>query len=381
MKIVIIDSETIRKDRLMLIFPLINDTSRKIIHIDMDAFFASVEERNNPDLKGKPVIIGSDPRKTGGRGVVSTCNYEARKFGVHSAMSSKEAYERCPQSVFISGNYQKYRKVGMQIREIFKRYTDLVEPMSIDEAYLDVTENKLGIKSAIKIAKMIQYDIWQEVHLTCSAGVSYNKFLAKLASDFEKPKGLTLILPEDAQDFLEKLPIEKFYGVGKRSVEKLHQLGVFMGADLLEIPEMTLIDLFGRFGYDLYRKARGISNSPVKSNRIRKSIGSERTYGKLLYEEDDVKSEISKNAQRVVDTLQRNHKVGRTIVLKVRYSDFSTLTKRITLDDVTNDFELIDQVAKTIYDSLDESKLGVRLLGVTVTGLEDNIQSLNLFDN
>ena len=253
--------------------------------------------------------------------------------------------------------------------------------MSIDEAYLDVTENKLGIKSALKIAKMIQYDIWQEVHLTCSAGVSYNKFLAKLASDFEKPKGLTLILPEDAQDFLEKLPIEKFYGVGKRSVEKLHQLGVFTGADLLEIPEMTLIDLFGRFGYDLYRKARGISNSPVKSNRIRKSIGSERTYGKLLYEEDDVKSEISKNAQRVVDTLQRNHKVGRTIVLKVRYSDFSTLTKRITLDDVTNDFEVIDQVAKTIYDSLDESKLGVRLLGVTVTGLEDNIQPLNLFDN
>lgn len=381
MKIVIIDSETIRKDRLMLIFPLINDTSRKIIHIDMDAFFASVEERDNPDLKGKPVIIGSDPRKTGGRGVVSTCNYKARKFGVHSAMSSKEAYERCPQAVFISGNYQKYRKVGMQIREIFKRYTDLVEPMSIDEAYLDVTENKLGIKSVLKIAKMIQYDIWQEVHLTCSAGVSYNKFLAKLASDFEKPKGLTLILPEDAQDFLEKLPIEKFYGVGKRSVEKLHQLGVFTGADLLEIPEMTLIDLFGRFGYDLYRKARGISNSPVKSNRIRKSIGSERTYGKLLYEEDDVKSEISKNAQRVVDTLQRNHKVGRTIVLKVRYSDFSTLTKRITLDDVTNDFEVIDQVAKTIYDSLDESKLGVRLLGVTVTGLEDNIQPLNLFDN
>lgn len=381
MKIVIIDSETIRKDRLMLIFPLINDTSRKIIHIDMDAFFASVEERDNPDLKGKPVIIGSDPRKTGGRGVVSTCNYEARKFGVHSAMSSKEAYERCPQAVFISGDYQKYRKVGMQIREIFKRYTDLVEPMSIDEAYLDVTENKLGIKSAIKIAKMIQYDIWQEVHLTCSAGVSYNKFLAKLASDFEKPKGLTLILPEDAQDFLEKLSIEKFYGVGKRSVEKLHQLGVFTGADLLEIPEITLIDLFGRFGYDLYRKARGISNSPVKSNRIRKSIGSERTYGKLLYEEDDIKSEISKNAQRVVDTLQRNHKVGRTIVLKVRYSDFSTLTKRITLDDVTNDFKVIDRVAKMIYDSLDESKLGVRLLGVTVTGLEDNIQPLNLFDN
>ena len=314
----------------MLIFPLINDTSRKIIHIDMDAFFASVEERDNPDLKGKPVIIGSDPRKTGGRGVVSTCNYEARKFGVHSAMSSKDAYERCPQAIFISGNYQKYREIGMQIREIFRRYTDLVEPMSIDEAYLDVTENKLGIKSAIKIAKMIQYDIWQEVHLTCSAGVSYNKFLAKLASDYDKPKGLILVLPEDAQDFLKKLSIEKFHGVGKKSVEKLHQMSVFTGADLLEIPEMTLIDHFGRFGYDLYRKARGISNSPVRPNRIRKSIGSERTYSK-------------------------------------------------TLDDVTNDFEVIDQAAHALFDSLEESKSGVRLLGVTITGLEDNIRPLNLF--
>ena len=363
----------------MLIFPLINDTSRKIIHIDMDAFFASVEERDNPDLKGKPVIIGADPRKTGGRGVVSTCNYEARKFGVHSAMSSKEAYERCPQAIFISGNYQKYREIGMQIREIFRCYTDLVEPMSIDEAYLDVTENKLGIKSAIKIAKMIQYDIWQEVHLTCSAGVSYNKFLAKLASDYDKPKGLTLVLPEDAQDFLKKLPIEKFHGVGKKSVEKLHQMGVFTGADLLEIPEMTLIDHFGRFGYDLYRKARGISNSPVRPNRIRKSIGSERTYSKLLYEDADIKSEISKNTRRVVDSLMRNNKVGRIVVLKVRYADFSTLTKRKTLDDVTNDFEVIDQAAHALFDSLEESKSGVRLLGVTITGLEDNIRPLNLF--
>ena len=351
----------------MLIFPLINDTSRKIIHIDMDAFFASVEERDNPDLKGKPVIIGSDPRKTGGRGVVSTCNYEARKFGVHSAMSSKDAYERCPQAIFISGNYQKYREIGIQIREIFRRYTDLVEPMSIDEAYLDVTENKLGIKSAIKIAKMIQYDIWQEVHLTCSAGVSYNKFLAKLASDYDKPKGLILV------------SIEKFHGVGKKSVEKLHQMSVFTGADLLEIPEMTLIDHFGRFGYDLYRKARGISNSPVRPNRIRKSIGSERTYSKLLYEDADIKSEISKNTRRVVDSLMRNNKVGRTVVLKVRYADFSTLTKRKTLDDVTNDFEVIDQAAHALFDSLEESKSGVRLLGVTITGLEDNIRPLNLF--
>ena len=273
----------------MLIFPLINDTSRKIIHIDMDAFFASVEERDNPNLKGHPVIIGSDPRLTGGRGVVSTCNYEARKFGVHSAMSSKEAYERCPQGIFISGNYEKYQAVGLQIREIFKRYTDLIEPMSIDEAYLDVTENKLEIKSAVKIAKLIQHDIWNELQLTASAGVSYNKFLAKIASDYEKPHGLTVILPDEAEAFLAPMDIAKFHGVGKKTVQRLHDMGIYTGADLLKIPEMTLIDKFGRFGFDLYRKARGISNSPVKSNRIRKSIGKERTYAKLLYSEEDIK--------------------------------------------------------------------------------------------
>lgn len=362
----------------MLIFPLIKDTSRKIIHIDMDDFFASVEERDDPSLNGKPVIIGADPRKTGGRGVVSTCNYEARKFGVHSAMSSKEAYERCPQAIFISGNYSKYREVGMQVREIFHRYTDLVEPMSIDEAYLDVTHNKLGIKSAIKVAKLIQHDIWNELHLTCSAGVSYNKFLAKLASDFEKPHGLTLVLPEQAQDFLKELPIEKFYGVGKKSVEKLHALGVYDGADLLEISEMELIDRFGRFGYDLYRRARGINNSPVKPNRERKSIGSERTYAKLLYNEADIKAEIAKNAQRVAQTLEKNQKFGKTIVLKVRYADFKTLTKRVTLEKMTRDLAVIEQTANSIFDSLEESQSGIRLLGVTVTGLEEEHEDIIL---
>lgn len=355
----------------MLIFPLVNDTHRKIIHIDMDAFFAAIEMRDNPSLKGKPVIIGHDPRKTGGRGVVSTCNYEARAFGVHSAMSSKEAYERCPQAIFISGNYETYKKVGLQIREIFKRYTDLVEPMSIDEAYLDVTENKIESKSAIKVAKMIQKDIWEEIHLTCSAGVSYNKFLAKLASDFEKPHGLTVILPEEAQDFLVNLPIEKFHGVGKKSVQYLQDMGVFTGKDLLEIPEMTLIDHFGRFGYDLYRKARGIHHSAVKPNRIRKSIGSERTYRKILMDETDILTEISRNAQRVVDTLDETKKVGRIVVLKIRYSDFSTITKRVTLGELTNNFKKIEKAARTLFQQLEENHLGVRLVGVTVTGLED----------
>ena len=355
----------------MLIFPLINDTSRKIIHIDMDAFFAAIEVRDNPALKGKPVIIARDPRQSGGRGVVSTCSYEARAFGVHSAMSSKEAYERCPQGIFISGNYEKYQEVGRQVREIFHRYTDLVEPMSIDEAYLDVTENKLGISSAVKIAKLIQYDIWNELHLTASAGVSYNKFLAKIASDMEKPRGLTVILPQDAQEILSKLPIEKFYGVGKKSVPRLHDMGIYTGADLLEIPEMTLIDHFGRFGYDLYRRARGISNSPVKTHRARKSIGKERTYGKLLYRMEDIQKELSGLAQRVVQSLGRHQKVGKTIVVKIRYADFQTLTKRRTLDIPTNDEEVILRIATEIVDQVGELNRGVRLLGITLTNLEE----------
>ena len=352
----------------MLIFPLMNDLSRKIIHIDMDAFFAAVEIRDNPKLKGKPVVIGSDPRKTGGRGVVSTCSYEARTFGIHSAMSSKEAYERCPQAVFISGNYEKYTAVGQQIRAIFKRYTDKIEPMSIDEAYLDVTENKLGIKSAVKIARLIQQDIWQELHLTASAGISYNKFLAKMASDYQKPRGLTVILPEEAENFLKQMDIAKFHGVGKKTVEKLHQMCVFTGADLIEISEIALIDRFGRLGFDLYRKARGIDNSPVKSDRIRKSIGKEKTYSKILSLEEDIKKELTLLSQKVALSLQKYEKSGKIVILKIRYADFSTLTKRKTLDQQTQDSDQIAQCIIQLYETLSDKDKGVRLLGVTVTG-------------
>lgn len=364
----------------MLIFPLINDTSRKIIHIDMDAFFAAVEVRDNPKLRGKPVIIGSDPRLTGGRGVVSTCSYEARAYGVRSAMSSKEAYDRCPQAVFLPVDYAKYREVGLQVRAIFARYTDKIEPMSIDEAYLDVTENKLGLTSAIKIAKLIQYDVWQELRLTCSAGVSYNKFLAKLASDYQKPAGLTVILPEEAEGFLAALPIEKFHGVGKKSVEKLHAQGIFTGKDLQAVSETALIDQFGRFGYDLYRKARGISNSPVKTDRVRKSMGSERTYAKLLYTDEDIKAELTKNARRVADLLARHQRTGRTIVVKVRYADFTTLTRRRTLDTALSDVETIEKVAYDVFDELPENNSGIRLLGVTMTGLETGRTDTELLD-
>ena len=352
----------------MLIFPLLNDLSRKIVHIDMDAFFASVEIRDNPKLKGKPVIIGNDPRKTGGRGVVSTCSYEARSFGIHSAMSSKEAYERCPQAIFIPGNYEKYTAVSQQIRAIFKRYTDKIEPMSIDEAYLDVTENKLGIKSAVKIARLIQQDIWQELHLTASAGVSYNKFLAKIASDYQKPCGLTVIMPDDAVSFLQQMDIAKFHGVGKKTVEILHQMGVFTGADLLEISEITLIDRFGRFGFDLYRKARGIDNSPVKSNRIRKSIGKEKTYSKILNLDEDIKKELTVLSEKVALSLQKYEKTGKIVILRIRYSDFSTLTKRKTLEQPTQDSEQVAQNIIQLYETLSDKNKGVRLLGVTVTG-------------
>ena len=352
----------------MLIFPLINDTSRKIIHIDMDAFFAAVEIRDNPKLKGKPVIIGSDPRQTGGRGVVSTCSYEARAFGVHSAMSSKEAYERCPQAIFISGNYEKYKTVGLEIRAIFKRYTDLIEPMSIDEAYLDVTENKLGIKSAVKIARLIQQDIWQELHLTASAGVSYNKFLAKMASDYQKPHGLTVILPDQAEDFLKQMDIAKFHGVGKKTVERLHEMSIYTGEDLLAVSEVTLIDRFGRLGFDLYRKARGIHNSPVKANRIRKSIGKEKTYGKILQVEEDIKKELTLLSEKVAHNLSKQDKTGKIIILKIRYADFSTLTRRKSLPQATQGASQISQTALQLYEELAEKEKGIRLLGVTVTG-------------
>lgn len=352
----------------MLIFPLINDLSRKIIHIDMDAFFAAVEIRDNPKLKGKPVIIGSDPRQTGGRGVVSTCSYEARAFGVHSAMSSKEAYERCPQAVFISGNYEKYKAVGLEIRAIFKRYTDLIEPMSIDEAYLDVTENKLGIKSAVKIARLIQEDIWQELHLTASAGVSYNKFLAKMASDYQKPHGLTVILPDQAKDFLKQMDIAKFHGVGKKTVERLHEMGIYTGSDLLDVSEVTLIDRFGRLGFDLYRKARGIHNSPVKPDRIRKSICKEKTYGKILQVEEDIKKELTLLSEKVAHNLSKQDKAGKIIILKIRYADFSTLTRRKSLPQATQDASQISQTALQLYEELVEKEKGIRLLGITVTG-------------
>ena len=353
----------------MLVFPLINDTSRKIIHVDMDAFFASIEERDNPKLKGNPVVIARNPLETGGRGVVSTANYEARKYGIHSAMSAKEAYELCPQAVFVSGNYAHYQEISRQMHEIFHRYTDEVQGMALDEAYLDVTVNKINAESAVKIAKMIQHDIFTELHLTSSAGVSYNKFLAKIASDIEKPKGLTLIAPEDALSFLAELSVKKFHGVGEKTAEKLEALGITKGGDIQKSSPQYLAEKLGVFGWELYLKANGIHNAPVKPKRVRKSVGKEKTYAKLLYLEANIKAEVSKLAEKVAMILQEKQLKGHIVVIKIRYADFTTFTKRLSLDDRVDDLNIINQSAQKLLDDALRENVGIRLLGVTVTGL------------
>lgn len=351
-------------------FPLKKDISRKIIHIDMDAFFASVEERDHPELVGHPLVIARHPSDTGGRGVVTTANYEARKYGIHSAMSAQKAFELCPHAIFKAGNHQKYTEISQQIREIFRRYTDIIEPVSIDEAYLDVTENKIGSKSAIKIAKLIQRDIWLELQLTCSAGVSYNKFLAKLASDFQKPKGMTVILPDEAEGFLKALPIEKFHGIGKKTVPKMNELGIYTGEDLYNIDEMTLIRHFGKMGYSLFRKVRGIHDSPVSITRDRKSVGKEHTYGTPLVTENEVITQLRTLADKVEQSLRRVQRHGKTIVLKVRYTDYTTVTKRKTLPHYIVEKEDLFYQASLIWEEVGGLEHGIRLLGITLTTLD-----------
>lgn len=351
-------------------FPLKNDTSRKIIHIDMDAFFASVEERDNPELATHPLVIARHPSDTGGRGVVTTANYRARQFGIHSAMSAQKAYELCPEAIFIPGNHEKYRQISQQVRQVFRRYTDIIEPVSIDEAYLDVTHNKKNIQSAVKIARLIQQEVWEEVHLTCSAGVSYNKFLAKLSSDYRKPRGLTLVAPDEAVAFLQALPIDKFHGIGKKTLPRMHELGIFTGGDLYQKSEMELIREFGKMGYSLYRKVRGIHDSPVNVTRDRKSVGKEHTYGSPLSGEDQVLGQLRKIAEEVAVALKKVGKHGQTVVLKVRYADYTTVTKRHTLNRYVATKEAIFLEASLIWEEILGVEQGIRLLGITLTNLD-----------
>lgn len=346
-----------------------NDTHRKIIHVDMDAFYASVEIRDNPLLKGKPVVIAHDPRTRGGRGVVTTANYEARKYGIHSAMSAQLALEKCPKAIFIAPQMTYYAEISQQIRSIYERYTSTIEPLSLDEAYLDVTQNKKNMKSATIIAQQIQQDVWKEVGLTCSAGVSYNKFLAKIASDYKKPSGITTITPEAAQAFLWNLPISKFYGVGKKTEERLEILNIKTGRDLYELSAKFLIDEFGKMGYSLYRRVRGIDNNPVSVNRQRKSVGKENTYAPFLVSEEQVLSSLRELASSVNNSLKKNKLHGRIVTLKIRYADFETITRQKSYPSYIEGEQDIFWKARSIWQEHGHIEREIRLLGITISNL------------
>lgn len=360
------------------------DGSRKILHVDMDAFYASVEQRDNPEYRGKPVIIARHPKENSGKGVVSTASYEARKYGVHSAMSAAEAYRLCPQGIFVSGNYALYREVSEQVREIFKRYTDIIEPLSIDEAYLDVTDNKKGIPYAMDVAKEIQTTIYKELNLTCSIGVSYNKFIAKLASDYHKPFGMTVITPKRVIPFLEQLPIEDFYGVGTRSAEKMHELDIYTGKDLKRLSQDECIQYFGKAGIALYERVRGVDDRPVKVTRIRKSIGKERTFYPFIYHDSEVEDILRKLANSVSDALANKGMHGKVVTLKFRNAEFDTVTRQTSLVDAISDSQEIYFYALDLWQTYGDASQGIRLLGITVSDLSqlafENIR-LNLYDN
>jgi DNA polymerase-4 len=339
---------------------------RKIIHVDMDAFYASVEQRNNPALKGRPVIVGGDPHS---RGVVAACSYEARKYGIHSAMASSIAFRLCPHAVFISGHFDEYIAVSEEIHEIFLGYTDLVEPLSLDEAYLDVTENKVHCLSATWIAQEIRKKIFGQTKLTASAGVSYCKFLAKVASDYNKPDGLTVITPDNADEFIDRLPIGKFHGIGKVTEKKMIQLGIRTGSDLKNISREDLVKLFGRVGDYYYDIAHGLDDRPVEPDYIRKSIGKEVT---LEHDIDDLlrMAEILKSlADRVAQSLESNESAGRTITLKVKYADFACVTRSITIDEPCDNRDLILMHARDLLSKTEAGIKKVRLLGISVSNL------------
>lgn len=338
---------------------------RKIIHIDMDAFFASVEQRDNSALRGLPVAVGGSAR----RGVVAAASYEARAFGVRSAMPSVTAQRRCPDLVFVKPRFDVYQSVSRQIRDIFAKHTDLIEPLSLDEAYLDVTVNHRNIASATEIAQMIRADIARETGLTASAGVSYNKFIAKIASDQNKPDGMCVIRPEQGPAFVATLPVKRFHGIGPRTAEKMAALGIATGADLAEKSEQWLLSHFGSWGSYLYGAAHGIDNRPVRSDRIRKSIGGERTYGEDIWTEAALREALDHVADIVWERVERAEAQGRTVTLKARYSDFHTITRARSLGLPVENRATFGQIGQALVDQILPLHNGVRLLGLTLSGL------------
>lgn len=355
-----------------------SETKRKIIHIDMDAFYASVEQRDNPEFRGKPIVVGGLPEGRGG--VVATASYEARRFGVRSAMPSKKAQQLCPHAIFVRPRFAAYKEVSQKIREIFHRYTDLIEPLSLDEAYLDVTNDKQQIGSAIDIAKLIKQAIKDELNLTASAGVSVNKFVAKIASDINKPDGLTFIGPSKIESFMESLPVEKFHGIGRVTADKMKRMNLFTGADLKKLTEDQLVLHFGKAGKFYYKIVRGIDDREVQPNRETKSVGAEDTFAYDLTEIEEMYNELDKIAKTVSDRLLRYQLKGRTLTLKIKYSDFRQITRNQSFLHEINDLETISQTAKDLLLKTFQEEQKVRLLGITLSNFSDVITNKKPMD-
>ncbi len=338
---------------------------RKIIHIDMDAFFASVEQRDNPELRGQPVAVGGG----GPRGVVAAASYEARKFGVRSAMSGMRAKQLCPQLIFVRHNFDQYKVVSQQIRALFFEYTDLVEPLSLDEAYLDVTNPKQGPPSATVIAQELRRRIYETTQLTASAGVSYCKFLAKMASDLNKPNGMATILPDEAEAFLEKLPIEKFHGIGKATADKMRRMGVHNGADLKSRTLIELARRFGKAGRFYYNIVRGIDERPVRSHWVRKSLSTENTFATDLDATEQLLEQLADIAADLAQRVERADNPGRTLTLKVKYADFRIVTRSVTVSHYLHDAEEMLQLAAPLLADTEALTRKVRLLGLGLSNL------------
>ncbi|UPT72132.1 MAG: DNA polymerase IV [Flavobacterium sp. JAD_PAG50586_2] len=343
--------------------------NRKIIHIDMDAFYASVEQMDNPELKGKPLAVGGNET----RGVVSAASYEARKFGVRSAMSGVQAKRNCPDLIFVRPRFERYKEISKQIRKIFHEYTDLVEPLSLDEAYLDVTQNKKGNPSASLIAQEIRQRIFNEVGLTASAGISVNKFVAKVASDYNKPNGQKTVNPEEVEEFLENLDIKKFYGVGKVTADRMYHLGIFTGKDLKSKSAEFLEENFNKSGLYYYNIVRGIHNSQVKPNRIAKSVAAEHTFNENLTSEIFMLEKLERIASELENRLKKHNISGKTVTLKIKYSDFTTQTRSKTLPYFISDKGLLLEAAKELLFQ-ERMKDSVRLLGISLNNLNTEVK-------
>ena len=338
---------------------------RKIIHVDMDAFFASVEQRDHPELRGRPVAVGGSSQ----RGVVAAASYEARAFGVRSAMPSVTARRRCPELVFVPPRFDVYREVSQQIRRIFARHTDLIEPLSLDEAYLDVTSDKQSIGSAVRIARMIRAEIRAETGVTASAGVSYNKFIAKLASDQNKPDGLCVVLPEHGPGFVATLPVRRFHGVGPKTAERMARLGISTGADLRALDPAMLKRHFGSWGEALYLMARGIDHRPVRAHRRRKSLGGERTYAADKWQESELRTALDDIARIVWQRITSADAQGRSVTLKVKFADFRQITRALSVPHPIVDETEFRAISHRLLGQILPVANGVRLLGLTLGSL------------